>query len=312
LQVICEASDGLEAVQKAHELRPDLIVLDIGLPTLNGIEVARRIRRLSPESKILFLSQESSVDVVREVLNLGARGYVVKAFAGSELLAAVEAVVQGNQFVSSGLSPFDLDAQDPDHPIYRTEALPSPAPKKEATTHCHEVAYYSNEAAFVVGFARFIEAALSVGRPVIVFVTTSHRQSLLQNLRSQGVDTTTSIEQGSLILLDVLEALSAFMVKGRVDGARFAKAAGDLIASAVKAAKGSHLRIAACGECAPALLTQDMADGAIELEHLWDEVAKTHDIEILCGYVPSALPCDHDMRVFRRIEEEHSSVVHSL
>jgi len=104
LQVICEVADGLEAVQKAEELKPDLILLDIGLPTLNGIEAARRIREVSPQSKILVLSQESSADLVHAVLSLGALGYVVKARAGSELLAAVEAVCQSRQFVTSGLS----------------------------------------------------------------------------------------------------------------------------------------------------------------------------------------------------------------
>jgi DNA-binding NarL/FixJ family response regulator len=103
LQVICEGSDGLEAVQKAEELKPDLIVLDIGLPTLNGIEAARRIRKLAPESKILFLTQESSADVVEEAFSLGALGYVLKAHAGTELLAAVDAVRQGRQFVSKGI-----------------------------------------------------------------------------------------------------------------------------------------------------------------------------------------------------------------
>jgi DNA-binding NarL/FixJ family response regulator len=103
-QIICEASDGLEAVQKAEELKPDLILLDIGLPKLNGIQAARQIRKLAPSSKILFLSQESSADVVQEALDLGAMGYVVKTYAGSELLAAVEAVCQGRRFVSAGLS----------------------------------------------------------------------------------------------------------------------------------------------------------------------------------------------------------------
>ena len=103
LHVICEASDGLEVVQRAEELKPDLIVLDIGLPTLNGIEAARQIRKLSPESKILFISQESSADVVQEAFNLGAQGYVVKTHAGSELLAAVAAVRQGGEFCSHGL-----------------------------------------------------------------------------------------------------------------------------------------------------------------------------------------------------------------
>jgi DNA-binding NarL/FixJ family response regulator len=107
-QVVCEASDGLEAVQKAEELKPDVILLDIGLPKLNGIHAARQIRKLAPSSRILFLSQESSADVVQEALDVGAMGYVVKAYAGSDLLAAVEAVCQGKRFVSVGLSGNNL------------------------------------------------------------------------------------------------------------------------------------------------------------------------------------------------------------
>ena len=101
LLVIDEVSDGLEAVQKAVELKPDLILMDIGLPSLNGLEAARRILELVPESKIIFLSQESSADVIKEALSLGARGYVVKARAGGELLAAVDSVVLGKRFLSS-------------------------------------------------------------------------------------------------------------------------------------------------------------------------------------------------------------------
>jgi len=102
-QVICEVSDGLEAVWKSEELQPDLILLDIGLPTLNGIEASRRIRRVAPKSRILILTQEFSPDVVQEALSLGAAGYVFKTQAGSDLLAAMDAVLQGKQFVSSGL-----------------------------------------------------------------------------------------------------------------------------------------------------------------------------------------------------------------
>jgi CheY-like chemotaxis protein len=108
LQIVGEVADGLEAVRRAEELQPDLIVLDIGLPSLNGIEASRRIRKLSGLSRILFVSQESSADVVHEALGTGARGYVVKTDAGRELLEAVDAVLRGQQFVGERFSGHDF------------------------------------------------------------------------------------------------------------------------------------------------------------------------------------------------------------
>ena len=99
MQVIGETSEGLNAIRKAEKLKPDLMVLDIGLPALNGIEAARRIRKLCPECKILFLSQESSLDVAQEAFNLGAMGCIVKAYAGRELLAV------WTRFVRAGCLP---------------------------------------------------------------------------------------------------------------------------------------------------------------------------------------------------------------
>jgi DNA-binding NarL/FixJ family response regulator len=104
LQVLGEVADGLEAVRRTDELQPDLVLLDIGLPTLNGIEVARRIGEVSPTSKILFVSENRSVDVVETALSTGARGYVVKSDAASELLPAVRAVLEGKRFISTALA----------------------------------------------------------------------------------------------------------------------------------------------------------------------------------------------------------------
>jgi DNA-binding NarL/FixJ family response regulator len=100
LQIVGEASDGLEAVQRAVELKPDLILMDIGLPSLNGIEAARQIRKLIPEAMILFLSQETSPEVIQEALSVSLSGYVVKLNAGIELIPAVDAIISGEQFVS--------------------------------------------------------------------------------------------------------------------------------------------------------------------------------------------------------------------
>jgi DNA-binding NarL/FixJ family response regulator len=84
-------------------LKPDLIILDVGLPSLNGIEAARQIRKIVPHTKIIVVTQESSVDVVQEALRSGAQGYVFKARAATDLVAAVEAVLQGRQFISDCL-----------------------------------------------------------------------------------------------------------------------------------------------------------------------------------------------------------------
>jgi DNA-binding NarL/FixJ family response regulator len=92
LEIVGESSDGLQAIQQAQELHPDLILLDLGLPTIDGIETARRLRKLVPRSKILFLSQESSPDVVQAALSTGARGYVVKQSV-KELFKAISAAL---------------------------------------------------------------------------------------------------------------------------------------------------------------------------------------------------------------------------
>ena len=107
LQVICEAADGLEAVQKSEELQPDLILLDIGLPKQNGIEAATRIRQVAPGAKIIFLTQNSDKEMVGAALSTGAQGYVLKTDAGRELFPAVAGVLGGDDFVSGGIQGDD-------------------------------------------------------------------------------------------------------------------------------------------------------------------------------------------------------------
>jgi len=106
LHVIGVAADGLEAVRKAEELLPDLILLGVSLPKLNGIETARQIREVAPKSRILFLSVESDPDVVLGAFSAGGLGYVLKSDAARDLLAGIESVLLGRRFVSRSLSDF--------------------------------------------------------------------------------------------------------------------------------------------------------------------------------------------------------------
>jgi DNA-binding NarL/FixJ family response regulator len=107
-EIVAEVADGLGAVQKAEELLPDLVVLDVGLPELNGLEVARRICRCSPDTTILFLTANHDTEVAREALRAGAMGYVHKFDLVVELGLAVKAVLSGKQFLSRRLRNRDL------------------------------------------------------------------------------------------------------------------------------------------------------------------------------------------------------------
>jgi DNA-binding NarL/FixJ family response regulator len=108
LCVVAEAADGLEAVQKAQELKPDLILLDICLPRLNGIEVAHQVSRLVPSATIVFVSQNNDPDLVAAARTNGAKGYVLKVDVNRELLPAIEAVLRADHFASTGLAQRDL------------------------------------------------------------------------------------------------------------------------------------------------------------------------------------------------------------
>jgi DNA-binding NarL/FixJ family response regulator len=97
--IVGEATDGLQAIEQAKELQPDLILLDLSLPKLNGMEAGRRILKACPHAKIVFLSQDSSRDVIQGALSLGASGYLLKSDA-TELPLAVDAISRGEVFVS--------------------------------------------------------------------------------------------------------------------------------------------------------------------------------------------------------------------
>ena len=250
---LTEASAGLEAVQKAEELQPDLLLLDIGLPKLDGLEVARRVRKLAPAAKILFLSQESSLDIVREALRLGV-GYICKRSTQSDLLPAIEAVLQGKRFVSRSLGLSD-----------------GPEAKPSST---HEMLFCSDEVALLAGLTRFIADALNAGNPAVVWATESHQQRLLQRLRLRGVDIDAAIQRGTYITLDADQPS---------DPARLVEIIRDLGAAASKAGK-EHPRVAAFSERSGRLWAAGETDEAMRMEQFGNELVSNYVVDILCAY----------------------------
>jgi len=310
LQVIGEVSDGLEAVEKAHHLQPDLILLDIGLPKLNGIEAARRIRQVSPASKILFVSENRAWDVAEEALRVSASGYVVKSGAASELVAAIWAVLEGKQFLSPGLSDHSLsDAKERDNANILSWNRIITGPKTESViAQNHEVGFYSDDWGLLDAVTRFIGAALKAGSMGIVVATELHRDRLLVSFEKYGLNVVAAVEQGKYTAVDAPGALSTVMVDGKLDVFRFLTIFEDLIGKAAEAAREGQSRIALFGECVQLLCLEGKAEAVIQAEKVSNQLAQRYDVDILCGYSLPSFQGGAGSHLFEKVCSEHSAV----
>lgn len=291
-RIVEEASDGFQAVRDAEELQPDLILLDLGLPQLNGMEAAARITKVAPRSKILFLSQEGSSDVVQAALSVGALGYVHKSRAHGDLLLAIESVLSGRQFVSASL-----------------EMLQAPNGANAPSPNRHGVEFYSKDATLVESVTGFIAPALRNHDAAIVIATDSHRAGFVQKLKEQGLDVDDAVRRGTYVSLDASELLSRIMVNGLPDGVRFFNGLSDLTTSVLEAADTKQPRVAIFGEGVSLLCAEGNTDAAIRLEKLANVFGRAHEnVEILCAYPLSALYSGMRKHVYDCICKEHSAV----
>ncbi|HKW35264.1 MAG TPA: response regulator [Candidatus Acidoferrum sp.] len=272
---ITQASDGFEAVQKAEELQPDLVLLDIGLPNLNGIEVARRMGKVAPLAKILFVSMHSNSEVIREALGLGA-GYVHKSRVERDLLPAIHAAVAGQQFVSF-------------EPGYSSTEWELPCR--------HEIIFSSDDEILQDSLASFIAIALKKGDAAIVWVTEPHHDNLRQRLQGRGVDVDAAIQGGTYIAADAAETADPAHIAGVIIG----------LIQAARRAGNQNPRVAACGERAGHLWSEGRTDEAIRIEQLFNKLAENRDdLDVLCVY---PVPYAHgDDDAFSRLCAEHCAM----
>ena len=292
-EVVGAVSDGIEGVQKARDLKPDVILLDVGLPGMDGIQAARQMLAHDPSSRILFVSQEQSLDIAEVALGTGARGYIVKSDAGRELLPAMKAVVEGERFISAKLAGRGFETNDG---------------RGAWESRCHEAGFYADEVTLLDDYERFAEAALVAGNGLVMVVTASRRDRLYQRLQERGIDIDRTIREGRCLWRDVPAALSSLIVDGRVDEVRFWNAVSALIMEAARGSKLVQPRVSICGDGAATLLQDGLVETAIRWEQLWDDVARTYSIDIFCPYSSHILRCDEESQIFCDLRAAHSAV----
>jgi len=311
LQITGEASDGAAAVEQARKLQPDLICLDIGLPRLNGLEAAREILKHSPKSKIVFVSENSSSEIVEAAMRTGASVYVIKSCAANDLLPAVRAALKDERFVSAALAGVSVFNNDE---MSSTAAGPSePAGAKgighrEHDVHHHVVGFYSDDRRFVDDMGGSIGTALNTGNAVIVVATPAHRSGLLSGLRAQGIDVDLIMKQGRYIAIDAANALSGLMDDGALDSIRFLKSFGELILTAAQSVKGDYARVNVYGEGVNLLWTQGNVEAAIQIEKLCQQLVDFYNVDIWCGYSLTGAPGPMATHILKQICAEHSEV----
>jgi hypothetical protein len=182
--------------------------------------------------------------------------------------------------------------------------MPLDTSTAERPPHNHEVYFYSDDQVLVETVTNFVAAALNAGNPCIAFATQSHRDSILQALKLQGVDVDAAIASRAFILLDAAEMLSMFMVNGWPDRVRFFEGFGKLVESV---SKGANARIAIFGEGVALLCDEGNTEAALQLEQLGNHLTNKYDANILCAY-PLRLCTMQYEREIKRICAQHSAV----
>jgi DNA-binding NarL/FixJ family response regulator len=273
-QIVGEAGDGLEAIATARAVRPDLVLLDVGLPGVNGIQAAGQIRAVDPDVPILFISEHRSWDIVQAAMRAGGSGYVVKAEVGHDLATAMDAVIEGRRFVSAG-------------PLEQVFAKAGDE-RKDARPRCHEAAVYPDEAALLNHYERFAATALEAGEGAVVVASGARLEAMAQRLRARGVDVDGARREGRYLPADLDETVGACMSEDRLDEQQFRLVATGLLMRTAGATISDRPRVAAMGDGAALVLETGGLDEATRFEHLWSELADTYHIDVLCGYLTAA------------------------
>ncbi|HEY1305924.1 MAG TPA: response regulator [Vicinamibacterales bacterium] len=261
-EIAALATDGAQALEQSRRVEPDVVVLDITMPGLDGFQTARELTRNGTGPRVVFLTMHDAEEFITEGFRSGGRGYVVKTRVHEDLVRAIDRVLAGQMFVPSLKSLFLVD---------------------EASCG-HAAQFYSDDRAFVDSMGDFLDVALRCGDTVSVVANESFRVGLAEQLNAHGWSVGESGEHGRYRAMDSGEALASIMCGDRLDANRLEQIVDDLERSRVALAEGHTRRHTMVGDLLVPLFLNGNARAGMEVERLWNDLTHALPFMTVCCY----------------------------
>ena len=258
-RLVAATTDGQRALESSHRLDPDVVVLDITMPGLNGFQVARELKRTGSRAKIVFLSMHSADDYVATAITCGADGYVLKTRIQPDLKAALHHVLAGRLFMPT------------------LAALAAAA----AGGRGHAVHFYEDHSSFLDEASGFLGATLRRGEPVLMVVNEATRDGILPQLAAQGLDLAGSPGQGWCRVMDSAAVFSQCIRNGRPDAERVGEVIEELERSHLATPWGGSPRVTVFVDHS---LNAHRSELVVRFEHLWATLISTRPFFTVCAY----------------------------
>jgi DNA-binding NarL/FixJ family response regulator len=282
--IVATAADGRQALDLARRLRPDVVVLDVGMPELDGFQTLEQLRRDNPETRVVFLTMHSDDEFVAAAINGGAHGYVLKSRVHMDLISAIDHALAGRLFLSSLTSLSIVEGSR------------------------HAVQFHANESHFLDDVSLLVGATLRSGEQVVLVTSEATRNGVARRLQARQMNLAELAEREEYVAMDSGLALSQVMRDGRPDKERLAEIIHGLDRLRLAVPNGPRGRLTIFGDMAVSLCRNGNFEAALELERIWNELTRALPFFTVCSYPIECFEHAEARNLFQNVCAEHSAV----
>jgi DNA-binding NarL/FixJ family response regulator len=286
--VVAIAGDGRQALDLARRLRPDVVVLDISMPDLNGFQTLEQLRRDGPETRVVFLTMHGDDELVVAAINAGAHGYVLKSRIHLDLISAIDHALAGRLFV------------------------PSLTSLSTVAGIGHTLQFHTNDSHFLDEVSQLVGATLRSGEQVVIVTSEATRIGVAQRLQARQMNLAMLAQRGQYVAQDSALALSQVMHDGRPDKERLAEIIRDLDRFRLTGPNGPRGRLTIFGDITVSLCRNGDFEAALELEGIWNELTRALPFFTVCSYPIDCFEHSEARNQLPNVCAEHSAVTSGI